>query len=163
MRLTYSISLAVLFALTSIFSCKPAVKMEPGVDAFGEDFKVENVTDFSTVMSVLENSEEVNAVMKVKVDKVCKVKGCWMNVSPVDDTAGEMFVKFKDYGFFVPVDLVDDGTKEIYMKGKAFKEITTVDELRHYAEDEGKSAEEIAKITEPEVQVKFMAIGVKLI
>ena len=46
------------------------------------------------------------------------------------------------------------------MNGKAFKEVTTVEELRHYAEDEGKSEEEIAAITEPVEEYKFVADGV---
>jgi hypothetical protein len=35
-----------------------------------------------------------------------------------------------------------------------------VEDLRHYAEDEGKSKEEIAKITEPLVELAFEAEGV---
>jgi hypothetical protein len=37
---------------------------------------------------------------------------------------------------------------------------TTVAQLRHYAEDAGKSKEEIAKITEPKIELTFMADGV---
>jgi hypothetical protein len=48
------------------------------------------------------------------------------------------------------------------MQGKAFKEVTSVDELRHYAEDAGDSKEEIAKITEPKTELKFEATGVVL-
>ena len=153
------------FALITlfVFACKPAVKMESGVNVFGEDFKVEKVGDFANIMASLDSEKEVESVMKVKINSVCKVKGCWMTASPTDGSDGEFFVKFKDYGFFVPVDMVDDGPKEVYMKGKAFKEITTVEELRHYAEDEGLPKEEIEKITQPEVQYKFMATGVKMI
>ena len=46
------------------------------------------------------------------------------------------------------------------MEGKAFREVTTVEELRHYAEDEGASQEEINAITEPTEELKFMANGV---
>ena len=49
------------------------------------------------------------------------------------------------------------------MDGFAFKEVTPVDELRHYAEDEGMSKEEIAAITEPKEELKFMASGVLLL
>jgi len=153
----------VLLGFALLMACKPAVKMETGVNVFGEDFKVENIGDFSKIMSSLDTEDEVASVMKVKINSVCKVKGCWMTATPTDGSNGEFFVKFKDYGFFVPVDMVDDGPKEVYMKGKAFKEITSVEELRHYAEDEGLPKEEIEKITEPEVQYKFMATGVKLI
>jgi len=49
------------------------------------------------------------------------------------------------------------------MHGMAYYQITPVDELRHYAEDEGKSAEEVAEITEPKRELHFLADGVKLI
>ena len=152
-----------VLSLFVFFSCKQAVKMEEGVKVFGEDFTVENVAEFDQVLGGLDSLESVDAVMKVNVEKVCKVKGCWMTA--VDPTGGdeEFFVKFKDYGFFVPVDFTDNGSQTVYIKGNAFKETTSVDELKHYAEDEGKSQEEIDQITEEEVQYKFMATGVKMI
>jgi len=48
------------------------------------------------------------------------------------------------------------------MEGKAYKEETSVEELKHYAEDEGLSQEEIDAITEPVYELKFMASGVIL-
>jgi hypothetical protein len=45
------------------------------------------------------------------------------------------------------------------LNGKAFKNITPVEELRHYAEDAGKSKEEIAAITEEEITFSFVADG----
>ena len=45
------------------------------------------------------------------------------------------------------------------MRGNAYKETTSVDELRHYAEDNGDSEEEIAKITEDKVTLNFIADG----
>ncbi|WP_081485488.1 DUF4920 domain-containing protein [Bernardetia litoralis] len=95
--------------------------------------------------------------MKVigKIGECCQKKGCWMKV-PISETE-EMLVRFKDYGFFVPMD--SEG-KEIVMEGKVKKEIIPVAQLRHYAEDAGKSKEEIEKITEDEVKISFMATGV---
>jgi len=69
-------------------------------------------------------------------------------------------VKFKDYGFFVPKDIAG---QEVIMEGKAYREVTAVDELRHLAQDAGKPQEEIEKITEPKVELKFMASGVLLL
>ena len=62
--------------------------------------------------------------------------------------------------FFMPKDIAG---RKVVMEGKAYREITTVEELRHFAEDEGKSAEEIAAITEPLEELKFMATGVVLL
>lgn len=68
-----------------------------------------------------------------------------------------MRVTFKDYGFFVPM---DSKGSEVIMQGKAFADTVTVDMLKHYAEDAGKSTEEIEAITEPEVAIAFEATGV---
>ena len=44
--------------------------------------------------------------------------------------------------------------------GWAYREMVSVDELKHFAEDAGEPAEEIAKITKPEERITFMADGV---
>lgn len=104
-------------------------------------------------------AEGDTAVVKFQapVDAVCASKGCWMRL----DIAGEeqVFVKFKDYGFFVPTD-TDGG--EAIVEGKAYLEEVSVDELRHMAKDGGKSEDEIAAITEPQRELRFMADGVLL-
>jgi hypothetical protein len=46
------------------------------------------------------------------------------------------------------------------MNGIAYREVVSVEMLRHYAEDAGKSKEEIMKITEPETKLSFEADGV---
>jgi hypothetical protein len=74
-------------------------------------------------------------------------------------SGGTMKVKFKDYAFFVPKDIAG---KEVVIKGMATTDTTTVEELRHYAEDAGKSQAEIDSITEPKIGYKFLASGVAL-
>jgi Domain of unknown function (DUF4920) len=69
-------------------------------------------------------------------------------------------VQFKDYGFFMPKDI---SGRKVVMQGYAFKALTPVDELKHYAEDEGKLKEEIEAITEPKEEIKFLASGVLLL
>ena len=83
------------------------------------------------------------------------MKGCWMRLKDAENN--ELFIRFKDYGFFVPKDAAG---KTAVLKGKAFIHTTSADELKHYAEDAGKSKEEIAKITEPEQEYRFLADGV---
>jgi hypothetical protein len=50
----------------------------------------------------------------------------------------------------------------VILNGKAFVKITTVAELQHYAEDAGKSKEEVAKITSAKKEFAFEADGVLL-
>lgn len=95
-------------------------------------------------------------VIKGQIIETCKKKGCWMTIDMGKDQ--ELFVKFKDYEFFVPKEGANG--KEMVMKGIAKKQIISVDELKHYAEDAGKSEEEIKAITKPKERYTFMATGV---
>jgi hypothetical protein len=52
--------------------------------------------------------------------------------------------------------------REAIIEGVAKIDTQSVDWLRHKAEDAGKSDEEIAAITEPELKVSFLASGVIL-
>ncbi len=127
----------------------------PG-EYFGEKFKISSPTAVENVIKRLGAQDTMEVQVIGVVQKVCKSKGCWTNVGSRMDSEQNLFVKFKDYGFFLPLDC--DG-KNIVLNGKAYIEVTAVEELRHYAEDEGKSAEEVAKITEPAMEYKFMATG----
>lgn len=125
---------------------------------FGEEITAENALTFNELLTKMDQLDSMETKVTGTVESVCKSKGCWVNI--VSEDGREMFVKFKDYGFFLPKDC--EGRK-VVMQGKAFREITPVEELQHYAEDEGASKEEIEKITEPKEELKFMASGVMLL
>ncbi len=91
------------------------------------------------------------------IKEVCKKKGCWMSMDL--GTGQESFVRFKDYGFFVPLNA--DASPAI-VNGKAYIDVVSVAQLKHYAKDGGKSAAEIAKITKPKVTYAFQADGVMI-
>ncbi len=156
-------NLLVLFFLATIsMACaqnNDAAKNEDG-SHFGEMITADGAISYDDLLMKLESSKEVDGVkVEGKVESVCQAKGCWMNIVSEDATKEPMFVKFKDYGFFMPKDIAG---QTVIMRGKAYKEETSVEELRHYAEDEGKTKEEIEAITEPKVELKFMADGVIL-
>ncbi len=157
--------LGFLLVFTVLFAtqCKQTTTMadNPEKKVYGEDFKVKKVTNFADLMDQMSANDTIHTILQAKVEGVCQVKGCWMNLVSSDKTQeGEIFVKFKDYGFFMPLDLSGN---EVLVNGKAYKEITSVDELKHYAEDEGQTAEEIALITEPVEEFKMLATGVKIL
>jgi Domain of unknown function (DUF4920) len=91
-----------------------------------------------------------------KVNSVCQSKGCWMRLDMGEE---EAMIKFKDYGFFMPKDIAGD---EVIVNGKAFIDEMSVEDQRHFAEDAGKSKEEIAAITTPKKTLSFTAEGVLL-
>lgn len=103
----------------------------------------------------MQQGDSIDSKIKAKVNNVCQAKGCWMTLDLGEDK--EVMVKFKDYGFFVPKDIAG---KEVVINGKAYVKEVSVDEQRHYAEDAGKSAEEIAAITQPKRTYSFEADGV---
>lgn len=128
----------------------------PGENSFGEKISADDVTEVSTVVSSITEGDTLSVALAGTIHEVCQAKGCWMTL---EDEEGEsaVFIKFKDYGFFVPLEA---GGKKAVVRGKVYASITPVDELRHYAEDKGASEEEIAAITEPEKEIKMMADGV---
>ena len=62
----------------------------------------------------------------------------------------------KGHAFLVPVSLTG---KNIVVSGSGKIQETSVEMLRHYAEDAGKSKEEIAAIKEPKQEAIFYAEG----
>ncbi|WP_291130831.1 DUF4920 domain-containing protein [Flavobacterium sp. UBA7682] len=125
---------------------------------FGEKFKVTKILTKDQMLDKYKNlkkGDTITVQFQSTIKSVCKKKGCWMKMELVGDD--NSFVKFKDYGFFVPLNA--DNSKAI-VNGKAFVDVVSVEELKHYAKDGGKSEAEIAKITKPEVTYSFLADGV---
>ena len=150
--------LFVVIVLAIFAACSPKTVEKVEGKHFGEAISEKGAITYDELLAKLDKDGGVeNVKVEGKVEGVCQKKGCWMTIVSDDAEKDVMFVKFKDYGFFMPLDL---SGKTVVMRGNAYKETTSVDELRHYAEDNGDSEEEIAKITEPKVELKFMGDGV---
>lgn len=115
-----------------------------------------SAADVYAKYQTLKAGDTINLKFASSIEEVCSKKGCWMKL-PAGETNETIMVRFKDYGFFMPLDA---NGKEVIVEGKAFVKEVSVDELKHYAEDAGKSAEEIAKITAPKMELAFEANGV---
>ncbi|MEE9407188.1 MAG: DUF4920 domain-containing protein [Polaribacter sp.] len=137
-----------------------SIKITENYASFGDKISEEKAMTSEEMLakfSSLKTGDTINVKFASSIKEVCSKKGCWMKLPLNKDT--ETMVRFKDYGFFMPLDA--DG-KEVIVAGKAFVKETSVKELQHYAEDAGKSKEEIAKITEPKTEFAFEANGVLL-
>ena|SRR5690606_20365208 len=154
-----------LLAILSLSSCKNAEEKntEPASADFAYNSYGEKISA-DTCLSAIEMEERfknlkpgdtIVASFKTKVNSVCKNKGCWMTLDLPQEE--DVMVKFKDYAFFVPKDIEE---KEVVVNGKAYVAEVSVDEQRHYAEDNGQTAEEIAAITQPKRTLSFLADGV---
>ena len=142
-----------LFCLLTIFSCKNEIH----ISTFGEFNKVTDLEKFSNVIDKFSLENIDNRNLSGEIINVCPKKGCWMNLKVDEDT---IFVKFKDYGFFVPKTGVE--SKIAYISGNISKDTISIERLRHYAEDAGKSLDEIEKIINPEIRLSFLADGVAI-
>lgn len=136
----------------------PEQTQEIAYASFGDKIEADNATDAATMANEykeMKTGDTLNSKMVATVKEVCQAKGCWMTLQMEDST--EVMVRFKDYGFFVPKNIAG---QEVIVNGKAYVAETSVDELRHYAKDAGKSEEEIESIIEPERTYAFLADGV---
>tara|TARA_Y100000815_G_scaffold162260_1_gene147227 strand:+ start:260 stop:769 length:510 start_codon:yes stop_codon:yes gene_type:complete len=134
------------------------VKEEIAYASFGDKINDADVLSPDNMMEKykgLKAGDTINVKTTGKIIEVCSKKGCWMTLDMGSD---EVMVRFKDYGFFMPL----NAEGEVVINGKAFVTETPVEELQHYAEDAGKSKEEIAAITEPKLEYRFEADGVLL-
>lgn len=162
-----------LFALfimaAALVACKSEVKQEDaniaaeevtqGYKSFGAPVAVSEVMTpdaLAEYTKTLKVGDTIPVKFSSKVNAVCQKKGCWMKV---DLDGEESMVRFKDYAFFMPKDIAG---QEAIIEGVAFIEEVSVEDLKHYAEDDGKSAEEIAKITEPKKSLAIVSSGVLL-
>ncbi len=125
-------------------------------DYFGEEFKISGeASKTSAPFDEISGKDSLQTQIVGEIKEVCQAKGCWMKVAL--ESNDEVFVRFKDYGFFVPKDAAG---KKVVMNGAAFFEEMSVEDQRHYAEDEGASEDELAQITAPKKTLRFEADGV---
>ena len=145
---------------TLLIACKTEHKKEISYLNFGKEITNKNIISNDQVFETYKNlkvGDTLNIKFSANVNEVCQLKGCWMLL---DIGGEEAMVKFKDYGFFMPKNIIN---KEVIVNGKAFISQISVDEQRHYAEDAGKSDDEIAKIIEVKKTLSLEADGVLLI
>lgn len=121
----------------------------------GEDITEDGAISTSEFLTQFEGKGVLETKITGSIEEVCSKKGCWMVMNLSEDK--DMRVTFKDYEFFVPLDAAG---KETIIQGTATMDTTTVEMLKHYAEDAGDSQEEIDAITEPEFNYAFEATGV---
>ncbi|WP_298954645.1 DUF4920 domain-containing protein [uncultured Nonlabens sp.] len=159
----------VFFTMSLFVACKEQKDVEEEVPAVNDEQVQEmayldygvKITDKDVIdaleLRAIYDGMTVGDTTAVKVKgmiaDVCVKKGCWIKL-PVGNQAAT--VKFKDYSFFLPK---NGKGKEVILSGKAYKNVTPVEELRHYAQDAGKSKEEIAAIVKEEVTLSFVADG----
>lgn len=145
-------------------TCNPAAEVSDEVKslelkaAYGEEFKANEVVSLGQALKNFSQFDGKELIVSAQVQNVCRQKGCWMSLGEWDDQ--EIRVRFKDYGFFVPITLVG---KNVLVKGKLERKKIDVGMLRHLKEDAGASPEEIAQVTQSAHEYTFTSVGVKVV
>lgn len=124
---------------------------------FGAEFSPEGAIPASKVENSVKGETKVPMKIEGIIKEVCQAKGCWAKIDA--GNGKEIMVRFKNYGFFLPKDAAG---KTVVLNGAAFEKETSVAQLRHYAEDAGKSKKEIARIRKAQKSLQFEADGVIL-
>jgi hypothetical protein len=163
MKNTVYLFLSIIFLYSCNQKAQPAQSpIQVGsvvYDTYGAAMDAQSVLttkDLATSFSTMKKTDTLFAKVKGTIKEVCSKKGCWMTL----DIGGEkeMMVRFKDYGFFMPL----DAKGEVIINGLATISETSVEDLKHYAEDSGASELEIEAIVTPQLTYSFEANGVLL-
>lgn len=157
MKKTSFFFLLLLGAATAVNAQPPQVPAVAGSN-FGAPVSVEKALPAETLPTLLAKSDKLDTRIKAKVIDVCPKKGCWIRLQVNDTTTA--FVKMKDYAFFLPLEIKG---KTVVLEGEASLITTSVDELKHYAEDAKKTKAEIDAITQPKKEIRLLAKGIKVV
>ena len=147
--------LPALFVSCSQQNNQAGDESQKSMSFYGDTITEENAKEATQLATLMGDQGKMDVKLTGTISQVCQKKGCWMDMDMGNNQI--LKVRFKDYAFFVPKDA---GGKTAVIEGEAFHDTVSVAELRHYAEDAGKSKEEIEKITEPEISLNFEARGV---
>jgi hypothetical protein len=143
----------VLIFLISFISF--AQKSDQNLKFYGSKINLKEIENYKLKKNKLLNNPTNDVKIQGKIISTCPMKGCWMKMNVHNDT---LLVRFKDYGFFVPK--TGSEGKSVIINGKLSIDTLSVGQLKHYAEDAGKTKYEISLITKPEITLSFLADGV---
>lgn len=150
---------AFVFAMTTVALAQENITpAKPGIQ-YGKAINAKKAISVKKLEDTLKSKKEFTGKIEGEVVGVCKKKGCFLTLKR-EGQEDPIMVRFKDYGYFVPADIVG---KTVVLEGKAKVKELSVKQLQHNAEDAGKSAEEIAKITQPKTDINIVADGVLVV
>lgn len=124
---------------------------------FGVKTTVGGAINVDELTTLLQDKYTVDVKVKGRVVEVCKAEGCWLKMETAN---GPMMIKMKDHSFLVPLEM---NGKSIIVQGTATFKETSVEMLKHYAEDAGKTKEEIAAIKEGRKETTMQATGILIL
>lgn len=128
---------------------------------FGEAVPAAEAVPLAQVVSHLDQYEGKTVNVTATIAEVCANRGCWMTLN---DGPHQVRVRFTASerctdGFLVPRNA---SGHQAYVRGVVQRDTISQDEARHYAEDAGKSSDEIARIVGDQQGLTMLASGVMI-
>jgi len=152
-------NIIIILTLGLIFSCNNPNGEQTQINTkesfYGDLINTSEIINISEVKNSISQNGKIETKIQGEILSTCAKKGCWMKLKTEEDT---LMVRFKDYSFFVPKEGVEG--RNAIIQGEAYYDTLTVELLQHYAQDAGKSEDEILSITDPEYNFLFEASGV---
>lgn len=150
---------AFIIALTTVALAQENIQPAKAGVKYGKAINDKKAISVQQLENTLKSKKDFKGKIEGEVIGVCKKKGCFLTLKR-EGKGDPIMVRFKDYGYFVPADIVG---KTVVLEGNAKVKELSVKQLQHNAEDAGKSAEEIAKITQPKTDINIVADGVLVV
>jgi Domain of unknown function (DUF4920) len=149
-------TIALLLTVLLFTNCSHEKNASSSVSSYGGSFVEAGPLNGTQLIEQMKGKERLQCQFEGTINMTCKKAGCWMEVAMPDGEAMTVFMK--DHAFAVPLENCEG--KHTVVNGEAFYKELSVAYLKHLAEDAGKSADEIAAITEPRKVLAFTASGV---
>jgi hypothetical protein len=127
----------------------------PSTGSFGQVFDKDGAVLITDIAELINSDTTIGVKVYGTIVEVCQHTGCWLTFDL--GNGEEIMVNMKDHDFYVPMDAAG---KTAWVEGLATRELISVDMLKHYAEDAGRSQEEIDAITEDAWKYTIEAAGV---
>lgn len=147
-------------SLLAALGCQSQQRMS-GYALYGAPIETDGAVSLARAIENASLYAEKPVTVQADIDAVCPKMGCWMTMTDGSEHVRVRFTASPNCadGFFVPRNAAGH---RAYARGTL--EIGSISEelARHYAEDQGKPAEEITEITGPQPQVSMLATGVMI-
>ena len=144
-----------LNAMKTTYELVGEAKEVPG--NYGNLVKEKGVISTAELLTKVESTGRFEGKITGVIQEVCTKKGCWFTMALPNGSS--MRVTFKDYGFFIPT---NSQGFPITLEGVATLTETDVETLRHFAEDQGKSKQDVEAIKASKKEITFEATGVHI-
>ena len=153
------LSRTTLVLLMVIGLALPALASKGTMKLYGE--KLDAAAAEVSLATLLKSPEQYagkTVLVTGHVRQACTKKGCWMELSTKAGDKGQgARVRFKDYGFFVPLDSAGSAAR---LTGVPSLKTVTKEHVAHYEAEGGSFASK--KPDGSAVEVQLMASGVEL-